>query len=34
VALHGISAVLLFPHRHTPERLLRQVRDEARWMLS
>jgi len=34
VALNGISDVLMFPHCHTPERLMRQVRDEARWKLS
>jgi hypothetical protein len=32
VALNGISDTLLFPHHHTPERLMRQVRDEARWV--
>ncbi len=31
VALTGFSDALLFPHVHTPERLMRQVRDEARW---
>lgn len=34
VALSAVSDALLFPHRHTPERLMRQVRDEARWRLS
>lgn len=32
VALNGISDTLLFPHHHSPERLMRQVRDEARWV--
>lgn len=31
VALNRLSDALLFPHRHSPERLMRQVRDEARW---
>lgn len=30
-ALNQVSDRLLFPHVHTPERLMRQVRDEARW---
>lgn len=30
LALNRISDLLLFPHVHTPERLMRQVRDEAR----
>lgn len=30
-ALNGVSDRLLFPHVHTPERLMRQVRDESRW---
>ncbi|GAC1515057.1 MAG: hypothetical protein NVS1B4_04330 [Gemmatimonadaceae bacterium] len=34
VALNEISDTLLFPHVHTPERLMRQVRDEARWRIS
>lgn len=34
VALNGISDSLLFPNRHSPERLMRQVTDEARWKLS
>ena len=33
-ALTQVSDVLLFPHQHTPERLMRQVRDEARWRLA
>lgn len=31
VALNAISDTLLFPTAHSPERLMRQVRDEARW---
>lgn len=31
IALNRISDGLLFPHHHSPDRLLRQVRDEARW---
>ncbi len=31
VALNHISDTLLFPAHHTPERLMRQVRNEARW---
>ncbi len=31
VALNRLSDTLLFPNRHTPDRLMRQVRDEARW---
>jgi len=34
VALNTLSDTLLFPHRNTPERLLRQVSDEARWKLA
>ncbi len=30
-ALNHVSDRLLFPHVHTPERLMRQVRDEGRW---
>lgn len=30
-ALNSLSDSLLFPNVHTPERLMRQVRDEARW---
>lgn len=30
-ALNSVSDRLLFPHVHTPERLMRQVRDEGRW---
>jgi hypothetical protein len=31
VALSALSDTLLFPHRSSPERLMRQVRDESRW---
>jgi len=34
VALNTMSDSLLFPHVHTPERLMRQVQDEARWRLA
>lgn len=34
VALNAVSDTLLFPDRHTPDRLLRQVRDDARWRLA
>jgi hypothetical protein len=30
-ALNAVSDRMLFPHVHTPERLMRQVRDEGRW---
>jgi hypothetical protein len=30
-ALNGVSDTLFFPNVHTAERLMRQVRDEARW---
>lgn len=30
-ALNRVSDEVLFPHHHTPERLMRQVRDEGRW---
>jgi len=33
VALNGVSDSLLFPGVHTPERLMRRVRDEAWWRL-
>lgn len=33
-ALTQISDTLLFPNRHTPERLMRQVRDDARYRLA
>ncbi len=32
-ALNGVSDSLFFPNLHTPERLMRQVQDEARWRL-
>jgi hypothetical protein len=31
LALNRISDTLLFPNHHTPERLMRQVRDDVRW---
>ncbi len=31
VTLNRISDTLLFPNHHTPERLMRQVRDDVRW---
>jgi hypothetical protein len=34
VALNTISDTLLFPNVNTPERLMRQVSDEARWRLA
>ena len=34
VALNTLSDTLLFPHLNTPERLMRQVSDEARWKLA
>lgn len=34
VALNTLSDTLLFPNVHTPERLMRQVEDEARWRLA
>ena len=34
VALNSLSDKLLFPSVHTPERLMRQVEDEARWRLA
>ena len=33
-ALNSVSDSLLFPNLNTPERLMRQVRDEARWRRS
>jgi hypothetical protein len=33
-ALNRVSDRLLFPGQHSPERLMRQVRDEARWRLA
>ena len=34
VALNSLSDRLLFPNVHTPERLMRQVEDEAKWKLA
>lgn len=34
VALNSVSDRLMFPNVHTPERLMRQVKDEARWKLA
>jgi hypothetical protein len=34
MALNAVSDTLFFPSVHTPERLMRQVRDESRWRLS
>ncbi len=34
VALNEVSDTLFFPTRSSPERLMRQVRDEARWKLA
>lgn len=34
VALNRLSDRLLFPNNNTPERLMRQVADEARWKLA
>ncbi len=34
VALNSVSDRLLFPNVNTPERLMRQVEDEARWKLA
>jgi hypothetical protein len=34
VALNTLSDTLLFPNVNTPERLMRQVQDEARWKLA
>jgi hypothetical protein len=33
-ALNRVSDRLLFPRQHSPERLMRQVSDEARWRLT
>jgi hypothetical protein len=33
-ALNDVSDALLFPDRYSPERLMRQVRMEGKWMLS
>jgi hypothetical protein len=34
MALNGVSDSLLFPNHHSPDRLMRQVRDEVRWRKS
>ena len=34
VALNGVSDTLFFPSGSSPERLMRQVRDEVRWKLT
>ena len=34
VALNSLSDALLFPNHHSPDRLLRQVRDGERWKLA
>jgi hypothetical protein len=34
LALNAVSDTFMFPAHHTPERLMRQVRDESRWLLS
>ena len=34
IALNNVSDALLFPNVHSPDRLLRQVRNEARWRRS
>lgn len=33
-ALNNISDALMFPNHHSPEKLMRQVRMEGKWMLS
>ena len=33
-ALNNISDALLFPHHQSPEKLMRQVKLEGKWMLS
>jgi hypothetical protein len=33
IALNRVSDRCLFPNHHSPDRLMRQVRDEARWKL-
>jgi hypothetical protein len=33
-ALNNVSDALLFPHHHSPEKLMRQVRMEGKWMLN
>ena len=34
VALNRVSDTLMFPDTSSPERLMRQVRDEARWKVA
>ena len=34
LALNRVSDTMLFPSKHSPERLMRQVRDEQRWIES
>lgn len=34
MGLNRVSDAYLFPHHHSPDRLMRQVRDEARWKLA
>ena len=34
LALNRVSDTLFFPTKHSPERLMRQVRDERRWVVS
>jgi hypothetical protein len=34
VALNAVSDAMFFPHHHTPERLMRQVRDGSRWRMA
>lgn len=34
VALNRVSDRIIFPHNHSADRLIRQVRDEGRWMVS
>lgn len=33
-ALNRVSDTVIFPHHHTPERLMRQVADDLRWRLT
>jgi hypothetical protein len=33
-ALNNVSDALLFPHHHSPEKLMRQVQVERKWMLT
>lgn len=34
LALNAVSDSMLFPNNHSPERLMRQVKDEGRWRVS